>query len=190
MFTSGQQVIDVPLGIARSRLANLIHDGWLTGASAEVYEHSADDLLRVGPFGEARSPSRLVRVQFTDPSYRDDAMRVGLRWEALGVTGGLFPALDADISLTAQGERGTLVGLTGTYRPPLGPLGAGLDRLVLRKVATATVTAFLSEVSGALAATQAPAMSQSCAPPRERNAQAQHHPCAPITFPADPAVAQ
>lgn len=157
MFTSGQQVIDVPLSIARSRLAHLIHDGWLTEASAKAYQHSADDLLRVGPFGDARGTSRLVRVQFTDPSYRDDAMRVGLRWEALGVTGGLFPALDADISLAAEGERATRVAVTGTYRPPLGPLGAGLDRLVLRKVAAATMTAFLNQVSDALADAQAPA---------------------------------
>lgn len=157
MFISGQQVIDVPLDIARPRLANLIGDGWLTEASAEAYQHSADDLLRVGPFGEARGTARLVRVQFTDPFYRDDAMRVGLRWEAVGVTGGLFPALDADISLTSEDERGTRVALTGTYRPPLGPLGAQLDRLFLRKIAAATITAFLNQVSGALEDAQAPA---------------------------------
>lgn len=157
MFTSGQQVIDVPLDVARPKLANLIGSGWLTKASAEAYQHSADDLLRVGPFGESRGTSRLVRVRFTDLCYRDDGVRVGLRWEAVGVTGGLFPALDADIGLTAEGERGTLVTLTGTYRPPLGPLGAGLDRLVLHKVATATMTAFLNQVTGALEDAQAQA---------------------------------
>ncbi len=161
MFASGQQVIDVPLGIARSRLASLIHEGWLSRASAEAYQRSADDLLRVGPFGDAPGASRLVRVQFTDPAYRDDTVRVGLRWEAAGVTGGLFPALDADISLAADGER-TLVALTGTYRPPLGAVGAGLDRLVLHKVAAATITAFLNQVSGALADAQAPAETTAC----------------------------
>ena len=29
-------------------------------------------------------------------------MTVGLRWEATGVTGGLFPALDADIRINAE----------------------------------------------------------------------------------------
>jgi len=157
MFAAGQQVIDVPFGIAQSRLMSLMRGTWLTNASHEAYQRSADDLLRVGPFGDRPGTSRLVRVQFTDPSHwGDDAMRVGLRWEAVGVTGGLFPALDADISLTADSER-TLVKLTGTYRPPLGPLGAGLDRLLLRKVATATITAFLSELCTALADTPAPA---------------------------------
>lgn len=149
MFASGQQVIDVPLGTAQSRLASLVHGGWLRRTSDEVYRHSTDDLLRVGPFGAKPVTSRLVRVQSTDPAYRDDAMRIGLRWEAVGVTGALFPALDADITLSAEGQR-TRVALTGTYRPPLGAFGAGLDRLVLRKVATATITAFLDHVSAAL----------------------------------------
>lgn len=156
MFATVQQVIDVPSGIAQSRLVTLMHGDWLKNASAEAYQRSADDLLRVGPFGGKPGTSRLVRVQFTQPAYRDDAMRVGLRWEALGVTGGLFPALDADISLTADGER-TRVALTGTYRPPLGALGAGLDRLVLHKVATATITAFLDQLTGALADAEASA---------------------------------
>lgn len=160
MFASGQLVIDVPMGAAQSRLLRLIAGGWLSTASDEAYRRSADDLLRVGPFGGKPGTSRLVRVRFTDPAYRDDAMRVGLRWEAVGVTGGLFPALDADISLTAEGDR-TRVALTGTYRPPLGALGAGLDRLVLGKIAEATIAAFLSQVSEALAA---PAPAPAAAP--------------------------
>lgn len=149
MFASAQQVIDVPLSAAQARLARLLYGGWLSQASDVAYQRSADDLLRVGPFGDKPGTSRLVRVQFTDPAYRDDEVRIGLRWEAVGVTGVLFPALDADISLNADGER-TRVGVTGTYRPPLGALGSGLDRLVLRKVAAATIASFLSEVSGAL----------------------------------------
>jgi hypothetical protein len=151
VFASAHQVIDVPLSAAQARLARLLYGGWLSQASDVVYQRVTDDLLRVGPFGDKPGSSRVVRVQFTDPVYRDDEVRIGLRWEAIGVTGGLFPALDADISLSAAGER-TRVGLTGTYRPPLGALGSGLDRLVLRKVAAATITAFLNQVSGALEA--------------------------------------
>jgi hypothetical protein len=154
MFASGQQIVDVPLDVAESRLASVIRDGWLSDASAEAYQRSAEALFRVGPFGDAPGASRLVRVRFTDPSYRDGTTRVALRWEATGVTGGLFPALDADITLTAEGES-TRVALTGTYRPPLGPLGAGLDRLVLGKVAAATIGAFLDQVCRALRETRA-----------------------------------
>ncbi len=149
MFASHEQVIDVPLSMAQSRLASLIRVGWLSDASVEAYRHSADDLMRVGPFGDTWGASRLVRVRFTDPAYRDGTMRVGMRWEAVGVIGGLFPALDADITLTADGES-TRVVLTGSYRPPLGAFGTGLDRLVLGKVAIATIAAFLDQVIGAL----------------------------------------
>jgi hypothetical protein len=44
-------------------------------------------------------------------------MSVGLRWEATGVTGSLFPALDADIRITDNGGEGSRVALTGSYRP-------------------------------------------------------------------------
>lgn len=156
MFTATQQIVDAPLGIAQSRLVTLMRGDWLRKASDEAYQRSADDLLRVGPFGGKPGSSRLVRVQFTDPAYSDDAMRVGLRWEAIGMTGGLFPALDADLVLTSDGDR-TRAALTGSYRPPLGVVGAGLDRLVLRKIAAATMSAFLDQVSRALTDTQAPA---------------------------------
>ena len=149
MFASGQQVIGLPMSAAQARLARLLYGGWLREASDDAYRRSADDLLRVGPLGERPGTSRLVRVQFTDPAYRDDEMRIGLRWEAVGVTGVLFPALDADISLSGDGER-TRVVMTGTYRPPLGAFGAGLDRLMLHKIATATIAAFLTRLCAAL----------------------------------------
>jgi hypothetical protein len=149
MFASAQQVIDVPPSAAQVRLTRLLNGGWLGQTSDEIYQRSTDDLMRVGPFGDRAGPSRLVRVRFTDPAYRDDEVRIGLRWEAIGVTGGLFPALDADITMNTDGER-TRIKLTGTYRPPLGALGTGLDRLVLGKVAAATFAAFLDQVTSAL----------------------------------------
>jgi hypothetical protein len=114
--------------------------------------------------------SRLVRVRFTEPVYRDGAMTIGLRWEATGVTGGLFPVLDADIRLSADDgeddcageddgageddcagdDAGVLVTLTGSYRPPLGAPGAALDWLLLRTVAVATLRTLLARVAAAL----------------------------------------
>jgi hypothetical protein len=42
------------------------------------------------------------------------------------------------------------VTLTGSYRPPLGSLGEGLDRLLLRTVATATIRTLLTRIATAL----------------------------------------
>jgi hypothetical protein len=150
MFISDERVLAVSIGAARARLANLVHGGWLGGASEAVYQHGLDHLLRVGPLGDLPGGSRLVRVQFLDPVDRDHSVRVGMRWEAIGVTGGLFPVLDADIGLTAEGDDGTRMTLTGVYRPPLAALGAGLDRVLLHSVATATIHSLMTNMARAL----------------------------------------
>ncbi len=157
MFVSDERVLPVSFATASSRLAELARGGLLDGVSERVYHDGVEYLLRVGPAGAVPGASRLVRVRFADPVFRDDAMTVALRWEATGVTGGLFPALDADIRLTHDGEHGTRVTLTGSYRPPLGTLGAGLDRLVLRTVATATISSLLARIAATLAGAPAEA---------------------------------
>ena len=143
-------MVAVSIGAAQARLVNLVHGGWLGGASKAVYRDGMEHLLRVGPFGDVPGVSRLVRVQVLDPVDRDDSVMMGMRWEALGMTGGLFPVLDADIALTAEGEEGTRMTLNGVYRPPLAALGAGLDRVLLHKVATATIHSLMTNLARAL----------------------------------------
>ena len=70
-----------------------------------------------------------------------------LRWEATGASGALFPALDADITLTPAGPDSSLLTLDGAYRPPLAALGAGLDRAILHRVATPTARSLLSQIA-------------------------------------------
>jgi hypothetical protein len=149
VFFSHERVLAVPFATAAVRLARLPRGGWFRDMSEEVYQDGLEHLMRVGPAGAMPGASRLVRVWFTEPVRRDGTMAIGLRWEATGVTGGLFPALDADIRLTGDGE-GARLTLTGSYRPPFGALGAGLDRLLLRTVATATLRTLLARVAAAL----------------------------------------
>jgi hypothetical protein len=49
--------------------------------------------------------------------------------------------------MAPHGERVTILTLTGAYRPPLGAVGAALDRAILRRVACATIRAFLAQVA-------------------------------------------
>jgi hypothetical protein len=151
VFVSDERMLDLSLGAAQLRLDTLARRGWLDEASHAAYENSLDPLLRVGPFGGMPGASRLVRVQFVEPVYRDGVMTLGVRWEATGLTGGLFPVLDANLSLDDNGEgHGTRLALTAAYRPPLGGLGTELDRLLLHRVAARTVSAFLATVASAL----------------------------------------
>ena len=151
MFVSQQLVVQVSFEAARARLVNLADHGRLRRASEDAYESGIDHLIRVGPLGAKPGASKLVRVSFLDPVYRADAMTMGLRWEATGLTGGLFPVLDADLSVRQGDESTTRLELTGSYRPPLGGLGAGLDRAILGKVAVATIRALLGDIAGSLA---------------------------------------
>jgi hypothetical protein len=81
-----------------------------------------------------------------EPVPRGEVMVLPLRWEATGVTGRLFPVLDADLTRTPAGAGRTLMTLNGAYRPPLGGIGAELDRDVLRRAAAATIESLLTRI--------------------------------------------
>jgi hypothetical protein len=150
MFVSEERLLAVTFAEASVRLSRAGHGGWLSGRSQAVYDGGVEYLHRVGPLGAVPGASKLVRVRLGEPVHRDGAVSIALRWEAVGGSGGLFPALDADIRLSDDDENGTRVTLTGSYRPPLGPFGEKLDRLLLRAVAVGTIRALLSTIADEL----------------------------------------
>ena len=160
MFVADEIMLDIGFPAAQARLVNLARRGGLSGASRAAYADELSAVIRVGPFGDAAGASKLVRVRFLDPVCRGDVMMLALRWEATGVTGALFPVLDADITLTPAGQQATRLALAGSYRAPLGGLGAGLDKAILHRVATATMRALLRNVADCLASPSAAAARQ------------------------------
>jgi carbon monoxide dehydrogenase subunit G len=150
MFVSDEARLAVSFRVAEARLVNLTHGGWLVSASERAYDEGLVGFLRVGPLGDLPGMSKLVRVHFRDVVTREDTALLTLRWEATGHGGGMFPALDADITLTPGGAEETRLTLAGAYRPPLASLGAGLDRRILHRVATATVRSLVSHVTEAI----------------------------------------
>lgn len=148
MFLAEEVIIGAGPGQAQARFVSLMHGNWLARTSQAAYGEIVTGLIRVGPAGVVAT--KLVRVSFLDPIYRDDMMSVGLRWEAAGATGGLFPVLDATITICPDEEETARLALAGCYRPPLGRLGAALDTAVLHRVATATVRSLLHSVAEAI----------------------------------------
>ena len=144
MFVGDEVRLDVGFAVARERLTRLGESGALFAPSEDVY---GPGLARVGP----GVVSKLVRVQVRELSCTDKSSGLALRWEATGAGGKLFPVLDADLILADIGAQGTLVALTGVYRPPLGALGQALDRAVLHRVAVTTIKGFLARVAAQLA---------------------------------------
>lgn len=149
MFVGDEVVLEVGFVAAQARLANLTR-GSLLSASKDAYGEGISGLARVGPLGSAPGLSRLVEVHVRDLATSDHSAGLALRWEATGPGGQLFPALDADLVLRSAGGQATSLTLVGAYRPPLGALGAGLDRAILHRVAAATIRSFLNWVADAI----------------------------------------
>lgn len=156
MFVSAETVLDIEFAAARPALAAAVDHGVLASASGDAYGESGRGLARVGPLvslgslGSGRRVSRLVQVNFRSLATRGKTAALAIRWEAVGPGGGLFPVLDADLTLAPFGEPASLLVLTGAYRPPLGAAGAAADRVFLRRVAEATVRDFVNQVAEAV----------------------------------------
>ena len=151
MLVTRELIADTGFAAARRRLVRIVDGGGLDRVSRDAYEGALTRLIRVGPFGDVPGISKLVRVRFLRPVKRDSTRTIWLRWEATGLASGLFPALDADLSLAAEGQDKTRLTLKGSYRPPLGRLGVGLDRVFMHRVASATFSALLRSIADALA---------------------------------------
>jgi hypothetical protein len=148
MFVRDEVPVDVGFEVARDRLAKL--DSWFLTASDHAYGEGVAGLARIGPRGPMPGISRLAEIRFQSLAAHDDRAGLALRWEARGPGGRLFPVLDADLTLAPAGENTASLALAGSYRPPLSSLGTELDRLVLHRVAAATIRDFLERVAAAL----------------------------------------
>jgi hypothetical protein len=150
MFVSHEFVLESRFEIASARLVALADGTALAGISARSFDGNEEALLRVGPLSADPGFSKLVQVHTLTPIHTDLTTIVSMRWEATGVTGGLFPVLDADLILVRAGRDQARLRLMGSYRPPLGRAGAALDRVILHRLATATVHAFLRDLAIAI----------------------------------------
>ena len=137
MFVARDVLLDVAFELARPRLVTLAGSRALVDASQVAYQEGLARPVRsspvrsgpagpgpagpgsAGPGGGPAQPSpgpQLARVRSLAPVERADTVTVGLRWEARGVSAGLFPVLDADITLAAASEQTTTLTLSGVFR--------------------------------------------------------------------------
>jgi hypothetical protein len=144
--------LDAGFPAARLRLSRLAHTGHLTELSGCAYKSGLVGLSCTGqqPDNDQRRP-KLVRVLVRDLIARDESAVLTLRWQATMPGGGLFPALDADITLTPAGEGRSLLTLDGAYRPPAGDRATGYDRAVLHQAATMTIHSLLGQIADLVA---------------------------------------
>jgi hypothetical protein len=148
MFVRYYLELPLPAGQAEEALLGS-SAGWLSAVAGEA-QRRGDDLLAevgVGPLGTRLR--RRVTIRLGDPVRFPSMTSLPLTWEPVELEG-LLPRLEADIELGALGEDRTQLAISAHYRPPLGALGQRIDRVLLHRVAEATVKDFLDRVGEAL----------------------------------------
>jgi len=151
MFTGDEVLLDVSFDTARARLADLTRGGWLAGASEDAYREGITGRARARALAAALGMSRLAQVHSRDLVTRGNSAVLTLRWDATRPGGGLFHALDADITLTPAGTQATRLTLAGAYRPPPGPPGSEPDPVILHRAAAAAIRALANRLADAIA---------------------------------------
>jgi hypothetical protein len=114
---------------------------WLPDLVKDALEHGYEARARLGLGFLAKK----VVVRIGDPSVSQKHLVAPLRVMATGPEG-LFPHLDANLEISSLVPGSVVIRLVGTYRPPLGRTGEVLDKVVLHKVAEATLDNFLDEI--------------------------------------------
>ena len=121
---------------------------WL-GKLASEANHRGDALLADVGFGSRVRVARQVSVELGVAVHTSGKTVLPLRWTPIGAQG-LFPALDADLEVAPLTPSRTQLAMSARYVPPLGPIGHAVDRVVLYRVAEATLKDFLDRVGEAL----------------------------------------
>lgn len=149
VFVEAELSVALPFRVAKEALDRALADGGLVAESRRAVDDGLVFLMPVGPRG-SQGPAREVVVRLLAGRPVGDSFVVPLRWEARGPTGRLFPALDANLELTATDPDASRLSIIGRYEPPLGRLGATIDRAGMSRVVSATMTALLGEVAAQL----------------------------------------
>ena len=149
MFIHASLELPISATTAAQRLHATLPRG-LGEISDEAYAAGLQMQTRVGPLGDTPVLSKKVRLELLEPIPVADGLRVPLRWVATGVTGHLFPALDADLDITAIDEQRCEMSINAVYTPPWGEVGARIDKLLLGRAARATMRSLLHGMGSSL----------------------------------------
>jgi hypothetical protein len=146
--------IEVPLPADQVERALLDSPAdWLSAIAGAAQERGDGLLVEVGVGPMEAGLRRRVSIRLGEPVRFPSMTSVPLTWEPVGLEG-LLPRLDANIELGPLGEDRTQLAISARYQPPLGVGGHALDRVLLHRVAEATLKDFLDRVGQAITLSQ------------------------------------
>jgi hypothetical protein len=131
--TQARAIVPCDHSRAEGRLAEA-----LRSIGAAGHGRHSDVRLDVGPrrgaFNRIRVSARLGRLTRAGQS-----TVAHFQWRPEGHLANICPALDGRLVLTPVGPTTSLLTIYGHYRPPLGAIGSTSDRLVMHRIADATL---------------------------------------------------
>jgi len=138
--------IAVPFPEAKARFLDG-PDAWLGPEVATALPGQAelDVLLTAGTWPMRKRVT--LRMGVINDS--DNAVTLPIRLEATGPKG-LFPELDADLTILPVGPDRSQLVLQGSYRPPLEGFGQTLDRVALHRIAEASLQDLVARLAAKL----------------------------------------
>lgn len=111
MFFRAAMRLGVGLAAARPALARLAASSLLFSVCEAAHADGMTALAASGPPDPGRGISGLAVVHARDQAGHGGAAGLALRWEAIGPDGELFPALDADLTLSPDGDHAVVLTL-------------------------------------------------------------------------------
>jgi hypothetical protein len=153
MFVQYFGVVERPFVEVDAALAGIVEG---LDDSANVAYRRGEDLVAAIGAVSGSGIAKTVHLEVGEPTRRADATSMPLAWTATG-TPGLFPTMEADLTIGALGSGLTQVAFQGRYKPPLGLVGRVLDRAVLHRFAELSVKDFVDRVVAALESAEVPA---------------------------------
>ena len=141
--------VELPLSTEQvERLLTGDPETWLPGLAGKANRRGDDLLAEVG-FGDTIRVARPVSITIGRPVQAGTKIVLPLAWVPSGGVG-LFPSLDADLEIGPLGQDRTQLAMSARYSPPLKAVGRAIDRIVLFRVAEATLKDFLDGVASTL----------------------------------------
>ena len=88
----------------------------------------------------------ILEIEDTSAPDGKPATRLKLQWKATH-NAGVFPTMQATLSLYALSPSETQLDFAGTYVPPLGVVGQAVDAIAMHRIAVESVHGFVRDIA-------------------------------------------
>ncbi len=137
--------IEQPFEVVEPALLRMVPG--LPGWADQAYRNGEHLQTRLGPLGGRLA--KTVEMTAGEPIRGVSETWIPIRWEATGAPS-LFPSLEADLIAAHVGDSLTQVALRGAYKAPFGRVGEAFDRVLLHRIAEASVKSFIDQIAASI----------------------------------------